>query len=300
MIGSGDHSFIELDLNSERGMLSAIAEQVGPRVETIVGAVANVSRPPGSMTFRSNAEFASVVFAPSPNMEAAFASDRLQRFDAPVGMLVINPSNVDRTLRWATQKKNAAIAFGPAAYSNLAMTELDGAEWELQPPRFGRVDLRALRLARAMVSEVSEESTNELYLDSLITVFGVHLLRNYSNANAKQSNLRYRRLSLQTSRRVIEFMNEHIAEKLSINAIAKISRMSPGHFIRAFRMTFGIPPHQYLVNIRLQKAERLLTESELPISDIAFQSGFSSQSHLTNTMKRYKQMTPRKIRTGRE
>lgn len=300
MIGSGDHNSIELDLNNEAGMLAGIAENIGPRVETRLGGVLNSSRPPGSMSFRSNAEFAAVTFAPSPNMEAAFASDRLQRFDAPVGMLVVNPSNVDRTFRWSTPKKNAAIIFGRTAYADLALTELDGADWELQPPKFGHVDLGALRLAKAMALEVSEASTNQLYLDSLLTVFGVHLIRHYSKAKLKGMHLHYRRLSPQTSRKVLEFMAENMARNLSINSLAKVSRMSPSHFIRAFTMTFGMPPHQYLVNLRLQKAERLLVQSKLPISDIAFQTGFSSQSHLTNVMKQYKQMTPGKIRATRE
>ena len=254
--------------------------------------------PPGSMAFRSNAQFAAVLLAPSPDMEAAFASDRPQRFDAPVGMLVVNPANVDRTLRWSVPKKNVAIAFGPLAYANLAATELDGADWQLQPPKFGHVDLRALRLARAMAQEVSEGRTNQLYLDSLLTVFGVHLIRNYSSARLQQANAANRRLSLQTSRKVLEYMNEQLAANVPIEAIARISRMSPSHFIRAFTMTFGVPPHRYLINLRLQKAERLLIELRLSISEIALQTGFSSQSHLTNAMMRYKQMTPGKIRTS--
>ena len=298
MIRSDNHSVVELDLNNERGMLSAISHQVGPRVETPVGGVANVARPPGSMTFRSNAQFATVLLAPSPNMEAAFASDRLQRFDAPVGMLVVNPANVERTLRWSAPKKNVAIAFGALAYTNLAATELDGADWQLQPPKFGHVDLRALRLARAMALEVSQGRTNQLYLDSLLTVFGVHLIRNYSNAKLQQASAAARRLSLQTSRKVLEYMNEHMAENVPIEAFARLARMSPSHFIRAFTMTFGVPPHRYLINLRLQSAESLLVETRLSISEIAFQTGFSSQSHLTNAMMRYKQMTPGKIRAS--
>ncbi|UXN58387.1 helix-turn-helix domain-containing protein [Phyllobacterium zundukense] len=214
--------------------------------------------------------------------------------DAPIGMLVINPSNIDRTLRWSTSKKNAAIAFGSLAYSNLAAAELDGADWELQPPKFGHVDLRALQLARTMALEVSEGSASELYLDSLMTVFGVHLIRTYSRGKLRQTSVG--RLSLQTSRKVLDYMNDHMAEIPSINAIAKISGMSPSHFIRAFTATFGTPPHKYLINIRLQKAERLLIDSKIPIPEIAAQTGFSSQSHLTTAMMRYKQTTPGRIR----
>lgn len=298
MNGPNNHNLVELDLNCEAGMLSGIPNKVGPRLETSMGGVVDVSRPPGSLTFRTNAEFATVILAPSPNMEAAFASDRLQTFDAAVGMLVVNPSNVDRTLKWSTTKRNAAIAFGVSAYSDLASSELEGANWELRPPKFGHIDLRALRLAKAMASEVSASSSNPLYLDALLTVFGIHLLRHYSNAQLHLKATASRRLSGQTSKRAVEYMNENMSENLSINDLARISRMSPSHFIRAFTLTFGTPPHQYLVNLRLKMAEKLLIETKLPISEIAFQTGFSSQSHLTNTMKRIKQLTPGKIRSS--
>jgi AraC family transcriptional regulator len=86
-------------------------------------------------------------------------------------------------------------------------------------------------------------------------------------------------------------MHEHLDGTVSIVAIAAVSRMSPSHFIRAFTTAFGMPPHQYLINLRLQKAERLLIESRIPVAEIALQTGFSSQSHLTSAMMRYRQMT---------
>ncbi|MBA8881483.1 helix-turn-helix domain-containing protein [Phyllobacterium myrsinacearum] len=289
------HTVVELDVSNQSGMLSDIPRQIGPRRETSVGGIVNASRAAGSMTFRSNAEFATVILSPV-DMEAAFSSDRLQKFQAPIGMLVVNPSNIERTLRWNGLKQNAAIAFRPATYSDLAAAELEGGHWELQPPKFGHIDLWALRLAQVMATEVTRPTQNSLYLDSLLTVFGVHLLRHYSSAKQQMLSPTARRLSVQVSRRVAEYMQQNVSDSIPVNELAKISRMSPSHFIRAFKLTFGMPPHQYLVQIRLQRAERLLLETTLPISDIALQTGFVSQSHLTDTMKRYKQITPAKIR----
>lgn len=297
MLVNSEHSIVELDTTNGSGILSVIPKAIGPRLETSLGGVVNISRPPGSMAFRSNAEFATVLLSPSPNMEAAFASDRLQTFHAPVGMLVVNPSNVDRLLRWTSTKQNAAIAFSAAAYAELAACELEGGEWELQPPKFGHVDLPALRLAKVMAEETSRPSANLLYLDSLLTIFGIHLIRTYSNAKIRPGSVTSRRLAGHTSRRVLEYMNEKMSQSVMIGELAKVARMSPSHFIRAFTVTFGMPPHQYLMNIRIREAERLLIETKLPISDIAFHTGFSSQSHLTNSMKRMKQVTPGQIRS---
>ncbi|WP_234904741.1 helix-turn-helix domain-containing protein [Rhizobium rhizogenes] len=290
------YSFVELDTKNEDGIFSAIPEEIGPRTQTLLGGLMKVARPAGSMSFKTNVEFASVALAPIPEMEAAFSSDKLQKFEVPVGMLVINPAGVDRTLKWPSLKRNAAIAFSPVAYTNLANAELEGGSWELRPPRFGHVDLYTLRMARTMILEISSASINELYIDAFLTILGVYLIRNYSTAKVRATKAQDRRMTLQTSKRVLDYMNEHIADRLSIETLANICRMSPSHFIRAFSMTFGTPPYKYLVSIRLEEAERLLLGSTLPISDIALQTGFSSQSHLTNAMMRYKQTTPAKFR----
>jgi AraC family transcriptional regulator len=78
--------------------------------------------------------------------------------------------------------------------------------------------------------------------------------------------------------------------------VAAACGVSPGHFIKAFKTSLGQPPHQYLVNVRLAAAERLLVETELSFSEIAYLSGFSSQSHMTHTMRCYKLTTPGQIR----
>ncbi|MBA8881004.1 hypothetical protein [Phyllobacterium myrsinacearum] len=73
-----DHILVELDQNNGEGMFSAIPEDIGTQIETSMGGVVNVCRPPGSMTFRTNAEFATVMLAPVPSMQAAFASDDME------------------------------------------------------------------------------------------------------------------------------------------------------------------------------------------------------------------------------
>ena len=69
-------------------------------------------------------------------------------------------------------------------------------------------------------------------------------------------------------------------------------------FYRAFTKTFGLPPYQYVLQLRLSEAERLLLQADVPIVEVAYLCGFSSQSHLTTTMKRHKHITPAQIRAG--
>jgi AraC family transcriptional regulator len=229
-------------------------------------------------------------------MESAFASDRMHTFDAQVGMLVINPAQVESRTIWRTARETVTLALKPETLLELAEQELGIGRVDLQPVPFGTVDKKALRFAQLLKAELSEtEAASELYVDSLITLFGIHLLRNYVAPNRRSGRDRGG-LPQYKARRVRDYLNANLGRKLSVAELAAICDLSPGHFIQSFTKSFGVSPHQYLVDLRLAQAERLLVESELSIADVAFGCGFSSQSHLTTVMRRHKNMTPAQIR----
>ncbi|WFP75396.1 AraC family transcriptional regulator [Mesorhizobium sp. WSM4906] len=103
-------------------------------------------------------------------------------------------------------------------------------------------------------------------------------------------------LSVNRARQVQEFLNQNFSRKLSLAEMAAVCGLSPYHFVRAFSKTFGVPPHQYVLGLRLDFAEKLLVDRRMSITDIADLSGFSSQSHFTTTMKKYRNTTPRQVR----
>ena len=110
-------------------------------------------------------------------------------------------------------------------------------------------------------------------------------------------------LSVRSVHRVQEFLRENFSRKLTLAEMAAVCGLSPYHFVRAFSRTFGAPPHQYVLDLRLDFAERLLADSGMTIADIAHLSGFSSQSHFTTVMKKYRRVTPlqaRLIKISRE
>jgi transcriptional regulator GlxA family with amidase domain len=65
-------------------------------------------------------------------------------------------------------------------------------------------------------------------------------------------------------------------EEWPVTRLAQVSRISPAHFAREFRQAFGVPPHRYLLTRRIERAKALLRETDLPITDIAFQTGWKS------------------------
>jgi transcriptional regulator GlxA family with amidase domain len=65
-------------------------------------------------------------------------------------------------------------------------------------------------------------------------------------------------------------------EEWPIQALAQVSAVSPAHFAREFKKAFGLPPHRYLLTRRIERAKALLRETQLPVTDIAFQTGWNS------------------------
>jgi AraC family transcriptional regulator len=277
-------------------VLDVIPESAGPRLATVRGGAIYSVREPGSQAVLAESHFAAVMLAPAPKNRAALGSDRMLEYDAPVGALVIQPANVEGRAVWSSTRESVIVAIRPESMAELAASELDAGHVALQPPAFGTVDLMALRIAQLLKMELRRrESASELYVDSLVTLFGCHLLRTYSGATRPPAKANSG-LSASSARRVQEYLNENFSRKLTIAELAAISGLSLFHFIRAFAKTFGQPPHQYLLVLRLAFAEKLLVEGDLPIADIAYLSGFSSQSHLTAAMRRERHTTPAEIR----
>jgi len=74
--------------------------------------------------------------------------------------------------------------------------------------------------------------------------------------------------------------------------LAALVRLSTGHFTRAFRQSFGVSPHTFIIDQRVNAAKRLMLESEAPLAEIALSCGMSDQSHLTRHFTRRVGMSP--------
>ena len=105
-------------------------------------------------------------------------------------------------------------------------------------------------------------------------------------------------LSASSTRRVQSFLQENFSRKLAVAEIAAVSGLSTYHFIRAFSKTFAVPPHHYVLDQRLDFAENLLLDGRMSIAEVAHLAGFSSQSHFTTVMKKYRGLTPSQARPG--
>ncbi len=107
------------------------------------------------------------------------------------------------------------------------------------------------------------------------------------------------KLSLVQTERVRELVMTRLAKNLSIGELAQVTGFSKTQFVRLFKNSFGCTPHDYILNVRLQEAQSLILNSDRPLSAIADEVGFSSQSHMTTALVRASGVTPGSLRRGK-
>lgn len=93
--------------------------------------------------------------------------------------------------------------------------------------------------------------------------------------------------------RVAQFMQRHIAHPITTKEIAASVKLSDSHFRRAFKSATGVTPHRWLLSARVGKAQQLLKEGAVPISEIAPLTGFADQSHFSRTFQKVIGVSPR-------
>lgn len=93
----------------------------------------------------------------------------------------------------------------------------------------------------------------------------------------------------------IAYINDHLAENLSLRTIAQQIGISQFYFCRLFKQATGITPYQYLLQQRIERAKQLLLQRQLSIAEVALEVGFSNQSHFTRLFKQMMGITPKRF-----
>lgn len=93
-------------------------------------------------------------------------------------------------------------------------------------------------------------------------------------------------------RRCRELMHARLAEDLTLDQLAAEARLSPFHFARMFKHSMGMPPRVYLTHLRMERACELLEKTNLPVTEIAFEVGYSSSQVLARVFLKYRYMSP--------
>lgn len=129
------------------------------------------------------------------------------------------------------------------------------------------------------------DPADRMYADALGGVLAHELLRRYGTIQSSRPTYRGG-LARWQQRRVVEFIEQHLAEDISLDALAKLVRLSPYHFLRSFKRSLGEPPHRYWTARRMERAKALLANPRASITEVAFQVGFSGSSAFSTAFRR--------------
>ena len=133
---------------------------------------------------------------------------------------------------------------------------------------------------------------NRLYLESLVTVL-VHELA-HLDRGADRSKLEIRGgLAAWQQRAVTSYIDQHLGEQIPLATLAQLARLSPYHFCRTFKQSFGTSPHRYHTRLRIERAKALLETHSLSVTEIGMSLGFSDASAFTAAFRKVTGFTPR-------
>jgi len=216
----------------------------------------------------------------------------LERFPLRPGQLTLLPAE-QRTHGYADglgTRGEVRLSFDPELVAHASGVDIE-------PSHLGLVrsmDLRNSSILQAMAALRREADQpgpmGRAYAESLVVLTVTELVRHHSilaAAPKPAEDLPSRRL-----RRIIEYIEAHLGEDLSLLTLAAGAGMSTAHFARGFKKAMGRSVHQYLLRRRLEWAAALLGGAEQPIVEVALVTGFCSQSHLTTTFQRLYGTTP--------
>lgn len=165
--------------------------------------------------------------------------------------------------------------------------------------RVGFTDPLLRPLLCSMLDEIRAPGTaSQLFLNTLLRAFTLKLVRDYSTVEARRTSARHE-LAPYRLRRVLAYIESHLAEDISLNDLASLSGNSVYHFSRGFRRATGLPPYRYVVECRIERAKVLLQESLLPLADVTHQCGFNSQRQFGTMFTKLVGISPGRFRRER-
>ena len=124
------------------------------------------------------------------------------------------------------------------------------------------------------------DETNQLFVDHMMLALTAHVAQTYGGLRPGAEPNRGGLAPWQV-KRACDRLESDLAGKVALQQIAADLGLSVSHFSRAFRISTGLPPHQWLLRQRVKAAKQLMTVRDLPLSEIAMSAGFANQSHFT-------------------
>jgi AraC-like DNA-binding protein len=196
-------------------------------------------------------------------------------------VVVINPGEVHTGQAVTEAGWTYRMLYPEVALVQRAMVEVTGRPMDIPDfPEPVIQDEYLTQLIRQLHLTLENPATTTLERESRFVSTLVQLI----NRHAVRSSLQPPGEEPGAVRQVREYLEAHYFENVLLEQLAAIANLSPFHLVRAFRTEMGLPPHAYLTQIRIERAKTLLAQG-WPVAQVAAETGFADQSHLTKRFK---------------
>ncbi|MGC4251780.1 MAG: AraC family transcriptional regulator [Sphingobium sp.] len=213
-------------------------------------------------------------------------------------MAHINPGNNPFFQRWQGSPDLLILAFDHAMIDRVGI-ETFGQPGTVLRSVVGALDLDIKRALPVWQYELERGGPGgRLFVESLAKATLVHLFRNYADGNPRPPPIRGG-LGTARLRRVLDYIEAHLSDELTVRELANIAGLSAHHFGLAFRQSMGQPPHRYVIERRVEHAKMLLLTTNLPVTQIAYVVGFASHGHFAAHFRRLVGVPPLRFRLDR-
>jgi AraC family transcriptional regulator len=211
------------------------------------------------------------------------------------GDIICDPAGMKRIIRLLDPSKFIHLYLDPALIGHLAREHIDPDRVEILPQMKLR-DPFIEQLGLNSIAAASNTIEDSLYTEAAATMLGAHMLRYYSSHSItwKDHNRGLGKSQLQVA---IEYIDAHLDEELSIDTLAQLVEMNSFYFMRFFKRSMGISARAYIIRQRLERAKHLLKFSNLSLVEIAFSTGFGSQSRFSTVFRQHFQVSPKVYRS---
>jgi AraC family transcriptional regulator len=224
---------------------------------------------------------------------------KLERERRNSGDIAIIPAGISHRCSWDAQAQFMVLAIEPALLQQVGQDWVNPDQIELIPQFMNRQDSFIQGVFSTLRAEVEMAGIGSyLLIDSLKIALSIHLLRHYCSTRPKLSTYADG-LSPSKLQQVKEYIHGHLHQNLRLVDLSAIAQISPYHFLRLFKQSMGVTPHQYILQCRIDRAKFLVQHSKLSIAEIAMRTGFCDQSHLTRSFKRLVGETPKQLLQNR-
>ena len=207
------------------------------------------------------------------------------------GTLAVCPAGIDCAVETRTPADLIVVAIKPEQLA-LAASEDYEPEMEL-PERFAGYDRRLMHAAQLMASESANGYPNgPLFWHDVTTRFFGRLSFGHMS---KPGRVARGHISRQTLLKIREYVLAHLAEPIEVDKLAELAGRSSFHFSRLFVRAIGMTPYRYVVHLRLREALRQLRDGRMRLAEIAAETGFADQSHLSRWVRRVHGVSPSEV-----